>query len=150
MANIDIDTEIIKGIIAREGGYVNNPTDKGGPTAYGISKTSNPDAWKNGPPTEAEARAIYLQRYVVGPGFDEIGDIQLRTQLVDFGVNSGPAVAIKHLQAVVGTTVDGVLGPETVAAITAATNNLLVAARVKMIGQIVTHTPSQLTFLNGW
>lgn len=151
MATVDT---IITNIINTEGGYVDNPADKGGPTAFGISEKSNPDAWKNGPPSEAQARQIYMQKYVIGPGFDKITDKQLQAQLVDFGVNSGPAIAIMKLQTILGTNVDGVLGPSTLQALSRIhpeeANNLLMAARIKMICRIVQKTPSQVQFLEGW
>ncbi|MBZ7417096.1 glycosyl hydrolase 108 family protein, partial [Klebsiella michiganensis] len=31
--------QIIEGILGKEGGYVNNPNDKGGPTRWGITQT---------------------------------------------------------------------------------------------------------------
>jgi lysozyme family protein len=144
----------INDILQREGGYVNNPADKGGETAYGISKVANPDAWKNGPPTADEARAIYKKKYVEGPHFDQIQDPQLQAQLVDYGVNSGPSIAIQKLQQILGVPVDGILGPGTIAALSQLhpedVANHLVALRVKMIGQIVSKNPSQVKFLNGW
>ncbi|SRR5258708_29561702 len=150
---MSVDSEINE-ILQREGGFVNNPLDRGGPTAFGIAKVSNPDAWKNGPPTADEARAIYRKKYVEGPKFDQIQDPQLQAQLVDFGVNSGPAVAIQKLQQIVGVQVDGVLGPATLTAVSQLhpedVSNHLVALRVKMIGQIVSKNPTQLRFLNGW
>lgn len=141
---------IISDVIHREGVESNNPADPGGRTKYGISERGNPDLWRNGPPTEAQARERYLQRYVVGPGFDKIPDAGLMAQLVDFGVNSGPQLAIQKLQGVLGVAQDGIIGPATLAAITPATNNLLVAARVRMIGKIVQKNTSQLTWLGGW
>jgi lysozyme family protein len=153
MTSVD---EIIEGVIEREGGgkVTNDPVDKGGRTQYGISEKSNPAAWADGKVTADEARAIYLKKYVEGPGFDKVVDRQLQTQLIDFGVNSGPSIAIKKLQQVVGTEQDGVLGPETLAAVNSChaddVNTSLVILRVKMIGQIVVKNPAQLRFLNGW
>src|ERR1035437_60199 len=146
--------DIITKEIKTEGAATNDPTDKGGPTAFGISKTANPEAWKNGAPTEAQARAIYIQKYVVGPGFDKVTDPQLQAQLVDYGVNSGPMIAIQKLQAILKVPVDGSLGAATLTALATIhpedVNNLLVAARVRMIGKIVYNSPSQLKYINGW
>jgi len=148
--------DIIGDILIREGGAVttNDPHDAGGRTQYGISERSNPGAWADGRVTEAEARAIYQKRYIDGPGFDKIPDKQLRTQLIDYGVNSGPMVAIMKLQGILQVTVDGVIGPETLGVLATIhpedVNNLLVAARVKMIGQIVVKRPDQLKYLVGW
>ena len=147
-------SKVIDDVIVREGPETNDPVDKGGRTKYGISEASNPDLWKDGPPTEAQSRARYEQRYVTGPGFDKIGDKQLQAQLIDFGVNSGPMVAIMKLQDVLHVKSDGILGPQTLVLANSGqsrdTNNRLVAARVRMIGKIVQKNPSQLRFINGW
>lgn len=140
-------------IIKEEGDPTNDPLDKGGPTAYGISQAANPEAWKNGPPTEDQARAIYLRKYVTFPKFDQVQNPSLQAQLIDFGVNSGPMIAIQKLQGILGVPVDGVLGPDTLTSLNSSPlslNNLLVAARIRMIGQIVSKNPSQLKYLNGW
>ena len=146
--------KIISDVILREGAPTNDPVDSGGRTAYGISEKSNPQAWADGKVTEEEAREIYLRKYVVGPGFDKISDPQLQTQLVDFGVTSGPQLAIMKLQECVGAEIDGILGPKTLNLIEGIycpdVNNRLVAARVRMIGKIVVKNPTQLKFLNGW
>lgn len=145
---------IISEIIAREGPPTDDPLDKGGRTAYGISEKSNPEAWADGHVTEAEARDIYYRKYVISPGFDKVKDPGLRAQLVDFGVTSGPQLAIMKLQQIVGAEIDGVLGPQTHAAISKMhaedISNHLTIARVRMIGRIVSKNPSQLKFLNGW
>jgi lysozyme family protein len=96
----------------------------------------------------------YEEKFVIGPGFDKIVDRQLRTQLIDFGANSGPAVAIQKLQLVLGAPQTGVLDADTVTALTALhpddVCNGLVAARVRMIGQIVSKSPAQLPYLSQW
>lgn len=148
--------KIIDEIIFREtggdpkGGFTNNPADPGGRTIWGISERANPDLWKNGPPTRDQAVQRYYQRYVQAPRFDQITDPKLQSQMVDFGVTSGPTLAIQKLQEVVGAEPDGKLGPETLLRITPQTNNLLVAARIKMIGRLVQKRPSQLIYLSGW
>lgn len=146
--------DIIDDIEKREGPDSNNPADHGGPTSHGISKAANPDLWIDGPPTEAQSRARYEARYLHSPGFDKVEDSRLRAQLVDYGVNSGPAVAIMKLQAILKVEADGVLGPKTLVALGREDqrwlNNQLVGARVRMLGKIVTRDKSQLTFINGW
>ena len=153
MATIE---EIITDILQREGGLVNNPADKGGRTDKGISEKYHPEAWADGKVTEAEARTIYLKKYVLTPGFDKIKGSHLQTQLVDFGVHSGPQLAIMKLQKILGgIVVDGVIGPETLAALEVIDdmdhlNNKLMCERIRMIGRIVGKDRSQAQFLNGW
>jgi lysozyme family protein len=146
--------DIIDDLLKREGGLVDNPADKGGRTAYGISEKANPQAWADGKVTSEEAKALYTKKYIQGPGFDKLPDDKLRTQLIDFGVNSGPGIAIIRLQEIIGVETDGVLGPHTVAALSKfnsdAVNNALVIARIRMICRIVKKNPSQLAFLLGW
>lgn len=142
-------------ILRREGGAVStdDPADKGGRTQYGIAEASNPDAWKDGKVTEEEARAIYERKYLLGPGFDKILFTPLRDQLVDFGVTSGPHLAIINLQTLLGVEPDGVLGPHTLSHIpqdARRVNNELIASRIRMIGRLCQKNPSQLKFLSGW
>ena len=148
--------EIITEIIVREGGgkLVNIPGDGGGPTIWGISKRANPDLWVNGPPTEAQARQRYFERYVEAPGFELIPHEALKIQLIDFGVLSGPKKAIMELQGLLKLEADGILGPQTLSAATMSDpkwlNNQLVGARARMIGRIISKNPSQAKFAAGW
>src|SRR3990167_5482848 len=146
--------DIIDIILAHEGGYVNHPNDKGKRTQYGISEVYHPEAWADGKVTQDEARTIYKQRYVMMPHFDQIIDPHLQTQLVDFGVNIGPQLAIMKLQTILGVDVDGVIGPQTLTAIAATdpkqVGNKLVIERAKMVGRIVTRDKSQIPFISGW
>jgi lysozyme family protein len=147
---------IIDAILLAEGGskMTDDPTDRGGRTQYGIAERSNPEAWADGRVTEEEARAIYLQKYIIKPGFHQINDDKVRHFLVDFAVNSGPGIAIQCLQRVVGSTPDGVLGPKTAERANSIEPRSLVTRlvieRVKMIGRIVSKNPSQVKYLNGW
>ena len=117
-------------IIKIEGGYVNNPLDKGGATKYGITETV---ARLNGYsgnmknlPIET-AKAIYKKDYWGKVNKDEI-HFNISFLLFDFAVNSGVKVAIKHLQTALNKLfindtdktpliIDGIAGNKTKAAL---------------------------------
>jgi len=95
--------DIIGDVIAAEGGIVNNPSDPGGATNFGITQSVARGHGYKGDMRdlpESLARAIYYEDYVVKPGFDKvlILSAQIAAELVDTGVNMGPAVAAKFLQ----------------------------------------------------
>ena len=152
---------ILDEVIRREGGYVHDPVDRGGPTKYGITQRTL-RAWRGQMVTAADVRrltrdeawAIYQRRYVDAPGFATLPD-PLRAQVVDDGVLSGPRHTVKDLQrAIGGVTVDGQLGPTTRAALDSAGVRLvharLIQVRATRIGRIVQRAPSQARFLTGW
>lgn len=112
---------IIDEILQREGSiYTDRPSDRGGPTKFGITlatlRRHQPGATAGDVQnlSEDQARAIYETDYIVEPGFDRIPS-PLRELLIDFGVTSGPATAIKALQVAVGAEPDGIIGPKTLA-----------------------------------
>lgn len=150
--------DIFERVMQYEGGakVSNDPDDSGGRTQWGIAEKSNPQAWADGRVTEQEARAIFEQKYVKWPKFDQIPDSHkaVREQLIDFGFNSGPTVAVQKLQTILGTKVDGVLGPNTIGLLkqrdAKELNNLLVKERVKMFARIIQKVPSQAKFAVGW
>ena len=128
-----IDT-ILDDIMRREGGYVNHPADRGGPTNFGITAQTLGSWRKLGRPataaevqalTETEARAIYRQQYITDPGFEVITHPALLHLLVDAGVHSGAKRAAQWLQAALGVAADGVIGPKTRAALAATDQGVL-------------------------
>lgn len=104
-------------MFGHEGGYVNVKTDKGGPTKYGITHTTlaahrgvaSVTAAQVKAMTLEEAEAIYRRSYWIQSGGDLL-PIGLDYAAFDFGVNSGPATAVKKLQLVLGVRQDGVMG----------------------------------------
>jgi lysozyme family protein len=99
---IDVD-DLIDALIEREGGFVANPADEGGPTCFGITEAV---ARANGYcasmrelPRE-QAAAIYRRLYWLRPHLDEVAKRsgRIAAELFDTGVNMGPAVAITFLQ----------------------------------------------------
>jgi lysozyme family protein len=94
---------LIDGVIGREGRYSNNPADTGGETMWGITAAVARANGYSGPMREMPrdtAKDIYFKRYVQGPGFAAIMDLSepIAEELIDTGVNMGPAVASLMLQ----------------------------------------------------
>ena len=94
---------MIDALIEREGGYVHHPSDRGGPTKFGITEAvarahGYAGAMRNLPRDEAEA--IYKRLYWLRPRFNEVAKRSkpLAAELFDTGVNMGPAVAATFLQ----------------------------------------------------
>jgi len=115
--------QALKQVLKYEGGYVDHPKDPGGPTNKGITQAVY-DAWQKSQnlPTQsvrnisdATVAAIYKQQY-----WDRINGDNLPAgvdfAVFDYAVNSGVSRAAKTLQAVVGVTQDGVIGPATIQA----------------------------------
>jgi lysozyme family protein len=126
---------LIEGVLDREGGYTNNPADPGGATMWGITERVARANGYTGPmnalPRET-AKGIYFNQYVRKPGFSAVMAVSERIaeELVDTGVNMGPAVASIFFQQALNTfnnqghdypdvKVDGDVGPATVGALKA-------------------------------
>jgi len=126
---IDELTEIVDGVIEREGGFVDHPADKGGPTRWGITQAVARDSNYRGPmeelPREA-AVSIYWDQFIEGPGFKRICPISPRIalKLIDTGVNMGSATVGIFFQRALNVfngeerhypeiKVDGQCGPQT-------------------------------------
>lgn len=164
-------------ILRREGGFVDHPADRGGPTNFGITAATLGE-WRGlGRPasreevnalTEREARAIYTKRYLKDPGFDQIRNAKLRDLLLDCAVHHGPRRAAIWLQEAVGVKADGVIGPKTLAAVRSfgrapsATSLRMTSAsaqkiqmtilskRIIFLGELITKDPKQAVFAKGW
>ena len=132
-------------VLKNEGGYVNLPHDPGGATNMGITRKTLA-AWRgvsvNSLPKSAvkaltvgEAGTIYRARYWTPIYADDL-PAGLDYAVFDYAVNSGPVTAARALQSVLGVTVDGRIGPETVTAAKldpAGTINRLCDARLRYL-----------------
>ena len=128
--NVD---ELIDGLIDREGGYVNHPSDRGGPTNFGITEGvarahGFSGSMRNLP--RSEAAAIYKRLYWLRPRFDQVAKRSqaVAAELFDSGVNMGPSVAATFLQRALSAlnrdrqdyadlVPDGRIGPATLSAL---------------------------------
>jgi lysozyme family protein len=115
-------------ILGWEGGYVNDPHDRGGETHFGISKRRYPMLDIAGL-TLDEARAIYKADYWQPLRCDELPD-GIDLLVLDIGVLQGPRAAAKCLQRAAKVKDDGVIGPVTVAAVRAITGRLALCREI--------------------
>ncbi len=110
-------------VLEREGGFVNDPADRGGPTNLGITQGTLA-RWRGKPVTaeevaslsEQEAREIYRARYWNAMRCDDLPP-GLDLMVFDFGVNAGPGTSVRLLQRVAGVREDGAVGPVTLGAV---------------------------------
>ena len=98
--NVD---RLVDGLIDREGGYVDHPADKGGPTCFGITEAVARAHGYAGPMkrlSREAAASIYRRLYWLRPGFDQVATRSgaIAAELFDTGVNMGPAVSATFLQ----------------------------------------------------
>lgn len=134
--------EAIDAIMVREGDFVDNPDDRGGATKYGVTLQTLSD-WRGRPVTradvkaltETEARAIYRKNYIEKPGFDKITDVRLFNLVIDCAVNHGVERARNWYSE---------LPRDSTAYVK------LLGKRIRFYGQIITKSPSQAIFANGW
>lgn len=149
--------DIIPRILEREGGYVSHPADRGGATNYGITQRVYRE-WKGADAdvkniTKGEATQIYFEHYWK-PSKAALLPESVRDIHFDAAVNHGVVRAAKLLQTASGVTVDGEIGPNTIAAANALNPELLklryIVARYKFYGEIVQRDRSQSVFMAGW
>ncbi|WP_299148937.1 holin-associated N-acetylmuramidase [uncultured Tateyamaria sp.] len=127
--------QIAKEIVAREGGYVNDPDDPGGATNFGVTihtmRRLGLDLDRDGDVdvrdvrrlTRAQAVDIFVTHYFERPRIAELPDV-LHATVFDMYVNAG-GNAIKILQRLLTEmgfpcSVDGALGPQSIGAARAA------------------------------
>lgn len=129
----DIRRKIIKEVISVEGGYVNDPSDSGGETKFGITKkvAASHGFYVVNDLTQGDAFEIYEADYWHPLILDEVLKIaseDIAAELFDTGVNTGPSRAVKFLQRSLNSlnnggslypdiSVDGGMGAQTLGAL---------------------------------
>lgn len=134
------DDQILDAILSREGGYVDDPDDRGRCTHRGITLQTLKE-WRGRSVTcddvramtEQEARDIYRALYL--KPFDGV-DPDIKPQVVDIAVNAGVLRARQLLALAQQSS-----RPVGVA---------LVIERLKHYARLVAADPRQAKFFNGW
>ena len=143
-----------------EGGYVNHPDDKGGPTNCGVTLRTYQDHF--GPQkTVADLKNLSREEWehIMKTGYwdkckaDQIDSQAVAEITVDWCINSG-MVGLRRVQELVGAKPDGIAGPITLSLINSSDPRLLFerikAARNQFYINRVKLNPSQKVFMPGW
>ena len=169
---------LVEALIDREGGFVNHPADRGGPTCFGITEAVARAHGYGGAMRDlprAEAEAIYRRLYWLRPRFDQVArrTPRLAAELFDTGANMGPAVAATFLQRALTAlnrsardypdlVPDGRIGDTTLAALdrfiavrgASGGETVLLRAMEALQGErylrLAERRPANETFLYGW
>lgn len=154
-------TKALAFVLAREGGKVDDPTDRGGRTNKGVTQfayddwrgkhgLAHRDAWLM---DDSECVSIYHNYYWQAVRGDEM-PWPVDAVLFDAAIQHGGRKAIELLQRALMITDDGILGPNTMARAKAANGDQLAAGiireRYDYYAAIVKHDPSQQRFQHGW
>lgn len=166
------------GVYKDEGGYVNDKTDRGGETNYGVTINVARANGYLGPMKDFPkhcydkpvcADKIYSQKYVKAPGFEPMLSVEpaIADKLINTGINMGPAWPTSWFQLAIASSgipvsTDARMGPKTVAAYrkmqakfgkVRACNIVLdamIAGQRTRYDRIIRSNPSQAKFRNGW
>lgn len=153
-----------------EGGYANVQGDKGGETYAGISRVFHPtwtgwefiDTYKkqNGaipnnktfPSLADQVEGFYMDMWSTVK-LSQVKNQDVANIIFDFYVNS-EKTAIKKVQTLLGIPADGIVGPQTIAAINGKNADVLYndlkILRKQFYESIVQRDPTQSKFLTGW
>lgn len=144
-----------------EGGYVDHPSDPGGPTNKGITQ-KNYNAYRiaKGLPTkdvkfieDTEMMEIYSETYWKPSEADSM-ILPLAIVHFDTAVLFGVSGAVEFLQEALGITADGIFGPQTESELRANNNKetalKIIDGRIAYHHSRVRQNSSQEIFLEGW
>ena len=162
---------VLDDVVEIEGGYVDHPADRGGPTKFGITKptlarylgvnlseVTNDMIARLDIPT---VRDIYRKLFIVDRDYHHINNEWAFHLIVDMGVNHHERTAARIVQKAAAPllTIDGLFGPKTVNVVntlTAKEPSLsrfmveAVAHRLDHYANLVKRDPSQVAFIRGW
>ena len=157
--------KLIPHVLKWEGGWGNDPDDKGGPTMKGVTiATYTAYCNKKGRPTptinqlknisKEEWEEIFKTMFWDRWKAEQINNQSVANLLVDWLWASGQ-YGIKYPQQILGVTVDGVVGPKTINAINSYPDqkvlfNKLWERRKQHFISIANSRPGNQKFLKGW
>jgi lysozyme family protein len=147
-------------VIKSEGGYVNDPADRGGETNLGVTlaawtaylgRATKPGEIKA--LTEESVKPFYKTMYWDLAKCDDL-PFGIDYAVFDFAVNAGFSRAAKFLQRSVGAKDDGMIGSGTLGLVAKADPAMLLAnfadQKQRFYNGLATTNPSQQKFLKGW
>jgi len=148
-------------VLIHEGGFVNHPLDKGGPTNFGITQAVYEEfvgrkvtleEMKNMP--IGNAVRIYKEKYWDKVQGDKIRNYAIAFTIFDQAVNRGPSSAIKQAQKILGLNQTGIADDSFINKLNFQSPDIFVNQYIEaskdFYYMIVRNNSSQSVFLNGW
>jgi len=147
-----------------EGGYADDPLDRGGKTKYGVTESLARRYGYEGDMKDLSidfAKMVYKKEFWDKMRLDEIESDKLKRLIFDAGINHGQGRAVRFAQKAYNTlsertiTVDGIIGSQTINAVNSYPYELdlaywYVAIRSNYFKAIVDNDDSQKRFIRGW
>lgn len=152
--------EALRFTLGEEGGYVDDPRDRGRATNRGVTQATY-DSWRssNGMAaqdvrliSESEVSDLYRERFWDAGHCEELA-LPLAVAHFDWCVNHGLHGALSTLQQAFGVTVDGLWGSTTASAAAKSAPSAYIrydALRRQWYLKRVAEAPDQAAFLKGW
>ena len=143
---------IFERLMLHEGGYVNHKNDPGGETMWGVTKRVAQAHGYHGDMRKLPkslAKQITENSYYKAVKGDQL-DRLIAWQLTDAAYNHGNRQAVKFLQRAVGVSADGLIGPRTLAAVTAMDKNDVVLLFNAERIEFYTGLRGWISFGKGW
>jgi lysozyme family protein len=155
-------------ILRREGGFVNDATDPGGATNYGVSlrwlrsqglagdinHDGDIDIADIKALTPAEAEGFYRTRWWDAYQYGQINAQALATKVFDMAVNLGPPRAHRMAQQAIGLPQDGILGSKSFTELNTLSSLTIIMRlqdiQAKFYRQLVAVNPARQKYLAGW
>jgi len=152
-------------LIINEGGYSNDPMDKGGKTIYGITSKNYPatykivfDLYKDGLKELAlDTAKRFYQKEFWNDMYENINDSSLAFKLFDLGVNMGVKKAVKFLQQTINKllqkeqlTADGIFGEQSLYYANRIERELLYRSYIDTAGMYYKRLWNYFKFGKGW
>ena len=148
-------------VLVHEGGFVNHPMDKGGPTNFGITqkvyeefvgRSVSLEEMKNMP--IGNAVRIYKEKYWDKIKGDEIKNYAIAFTIFDQAVNRGPSSAINQAQKILGLSQTGIADSSFVRSLNFQSPDIFlnqyIEASKDFYYMIVRNNSTQSVFLKGW
>ena len=145
-------------VLGEEGGFQKNPKDRGNyakgrlvGTKYGISARSYPEVDIPNLTVE-KAKEIYFRDFWQKMKLHLLDNKELILQIFDMAINAGVAIAVKLLQQIIKTKIDGILGKKTAEAANKEKKivEMYKEKRIEYYRRICEFDTSQKVFLRGW
>ncbi len=105
-------------VLQNEGGFVDDPSDSGGATSFGITESLYHSVFPGRLPIRDlsldDAKRIYFEVFWKPLRLAELNSQAIATAILDQAVNRGPTNAVKLAQEVTGAKIDGIMGNDTI------------------------------------